>query len=87
MQQFPVLLRAISCAYEIYPETFGNWAKLTFERYISLYLWYTFPVTDHNLLVHKKGIQHALISLWKMSEDPQDCRYKEIKYPNVLWKI
>lgn len=77
---FSVLLKAISCGYEIDDEAFNSYALQTFDKYLELYSWYYMPPTMHKILVHGSTIiKHALLPLGQLAEDALESRHKEIK--------
>lgn len=80
IQNFNILLRALSSGYDLNIEKFSFLAKETKTLYLSLYSWYYMPVTVHKILVHSVDIiKSVLLPIGQLSEEAQEARNKDCR--------
>lgn len=80
IKNFSLILRILSCGYEINVDTFKNLLKETYNLYMTNYSWYYLPPTVHKVLIHGCDIIKSLsLPIGLLSEDALECRHKEIR--------
>lgn len=69
IDRFSVILRTITCDYEIQYDKFEEYND-TAQLYASLYGWYPMPVTLHKILIHGSSvIRSFLVPIGYLSEN------------------
>lgn len=80
IKRFYVILRTLTCGYDINVDTFKKYCEETANLYVSLYNWYPMPVTLHKILLHGPTvIEHFLLPIGQMSEEALEARHKEFR--------
>lgn len=80
IDRFSVILRTITCDYEIQNDKFEKYCNETAQLYVSLYGWYPMPATLHKILIHGPSIiKSFLVPIGYLSEDVQESRHKEFR--------
>lgn len=80
IKQFDILLKTLSCGFEINLVEFQKFCLETRKQYLSLYSWYYMPVTVHKILVHStEVIRTAIVPIGQLSEEAQEARNKDCR--------
>jgi len=70
----------MASGYRINADKFRIYALDTAKKLISLYDWYYFPPSVHNVLVHGADvINFAVVSIEELSKEVAESRNKDIK--------
>ncbi|KAK2575231.1 hypothetical protein KPH14_000804 [Odynerus spinipes] len=78
--RFAVILQAIASGERINSDKFGEYAKTTAEKYVTVYGWYYMPATVHKILIHGKDIiENALLPIRQLFEEAQEARNKDFR--------
>ncbi|XP_067125820.1 ionotropic receptor 21a-like [Centruroides vittatus] len=84
-KRFSVILQALATGYEIDTSKFEIYTKETAELYVTLYHWYTMPVSLHKVQIHgSKIISSFLVLIGQLSVAVPEARHKEFKKFNPL---
>ena len=80
IEKFATILSVLSCGRAIKIDAFRDYCLETAKHYVSLYEWYYMPSSVHQILIHGADvIEHAIMPIGCLSEEPQECRNKDIK--------
>lgn len=80
IKNFSIILRTLSCAFEINVANFEALLKETALLYIKLYPWYYMPATVHKILIHGIDyIKHSTIPIGMLSEEAIESNHKIIR--------
>jgi hypothetical protein len=64
IERFYIILRTLSCGYEINIPAFKDYCDETPNLFVALYSWYPMPVTLHKILMHgPEVIEHFLLPI------------------------
>lgn len=80
VEKFSVILSVIASGFEIHTDKFQIYCIETAKQFVKLYGWYKMPSSVHRVLVHGADVIRAsIIPVGTLSEEPQECRNKDIK--------
>lgn len=75
-----VILRALSCGFELRVERYDKYALDTARRYVSLYSWAPMSPTLHKVLLHGGYIaKNSILPVGLLSEDAQEAVNKLVR--------
>lgn len=79
--RFSVILQAISSGLQVDTAAFKQYARETYELYISLYSWYRMPSSIHKILMHGAAIfaEFGTIPIGSLSEEASEARNKDFR--------
>lgn len=80
VEKFANILSVIASGFEVNTEMFQTYCIETARQYVKLYGWYKMPSSVHRVLIHGADIiKAAIVPVGSLSEEPQECRNKDIK--------
>ncbi|KAJ8881393.1 hypothetical protein PR048_017874 [Dryococelus australis] len=80
IHRLSVILKALSCGYNIDTEAFRKYAFETAQMYVKLYSWFYMPASVHKILIHGSDIMDDMnLPIGQLSEDVQEDRHKEYR--------
>ena len=75
-----VILKVMSCGFEVDTVAFKTYALDTARLYVREYGWYPMPAAVHRVLIHGADIiSVALLPIGMLSEDAQESRNKDFR--------
>lgn len=80
IENFSVIVSVLACGRQINTDSFKAFCYETAKCYVELYGWYYMPQSVHRILIHGADIiKAALLPIGSLSEEPQECRNKDLK--------
>ncbi|KAJ8889317.1 hypothetical protein PR048_008816 [Dryococelus australis] len=80
IHRLSVILKALSCGYDIDTEAFEKYAFETAQMYVKLYSWLYMPTSVHKIFIHGSVVMDDMIlPIGQLSEDVQEARHKEYR--------
>ncbi|KAJ8879172.1 hypothetical protein PR048_019778 [Dryococelus australis] len=76
----PVILKALSCGYDIDKEAFRIYTFETAQMYVKLYSWFYIPASVHKILIHGHDVMDDMIlPIGQQSAEVQEARHREYR--------
>lgn len=81
LQKVNILLMAINSKHKVNPDKFDKYCRDILTLLFNLYSWKEMTPTVHKVLCHGKIIiQHNILPLGELTEEPQESRNKDFKH-------
>lgn len=81
IKRFSVILRTLSCGYQVNSEAFESYSLDTAKLFVKEYSWYYMPQSIHKVLLHGgQIIKSSLVPIGELSEEAQEALNKSSKF-------
>lgn len=80
INRFHVILKLISCGFNIHTAKFKSFCLKTASTFVMNYPWFNMPTTVHKILIHGHLIMENFgLAIGLLSEDAQESRNKDVR--------
>lgn len=81
ISRFSVILKALSCSYDVNPKAYKEYSLETARLFVTKYQWYKMPSSVHKILIHGADVIGSLVlPIGQLSEEALESRHKDCRY-------